>query len=103
MKVEGYRVATPADYPLIVSMLQQGSDRVLIRSINQPTREPYPLLNVSRPPFCSTEEGMRGQAIEGGERIIRICPENHWVEMRQDDGNWICIFGIDAYQLLVPG
>lgn len=101
--MKGYRTATSLDLAYILRMLTDGdSQGVLVRSLLRSDLAPYPLLEISRPPYRLSQAGIEGFSLEGERCMFRITDTPlHYVELQRGGQNWIAP-EMSSVILLVP-
>ena len=88
--MDGYRVATSADYALIVTALNAGNEQtILVRSLLRWPHPAYPLLEITRGPFFCYHDRLSGFDQKGAAYELFIDDDlNHHVEIRASGGDW---------------
>lgn len=88
------RMATQNDLSFILTTLRSNKKIVLVRSLMQPLKEPYPLMDICKGPMYVSEEGLHVISLKGMATTFRIVEVKntstalHTVELREGQGAW---------------
>lgn len=88
--MDGYRIATSADYQHIVSRMNSDErDAVLIHSLSLCDAPPVPLLEIVKAPFVAFSDRFLGWSPQGRAYELAIAENTvHDVDIREVGGCW---------------